>query len=171
MSSIPNAESFLAMIETNKGIIYKVANSYCRNEENKKDLIQEIILQLWLSWDKYDTAFKISTWMYRIALNVSISFYRKEHRRNQITHPLPDNILLLQENQQQGHLSYDVEMLHRSIRELREMDRALIILHLEGNSHQEISDILGLTTTNVSTKILRIKQELKQKLSHLQSKK
>jgi RNA polymerase sigma factor (sigma-70 family) len=166
MSSTPKAESFLSMIDANKGIIYKVANSYCKNEENKKDLIQEIILQLWLSWYKYDSTFKISTWMYRIALNVSISFYRKEHRRNEISHPLPDDILFLQENQNPGSLDTDVEALHRCIRELREIDRAIIILYLEGNSQQEIADILGLTTTNVSTKVLRIKQQLKQKISH-----
>ncbi|MEO5581255.1 MAG: sigma factor [Saprospiraceae bacterium] len=88
MSTTPKAESFLSMIESNKGIIYKVANSYCSNDENKKDLIQEIIIQLWLSWDKSDSTFKVSTWMYRIALNVSISFFRKEHRRNEISHPL-----------------------------------------------------------------------------------
>ena len=73
-----DSPSFLKVIDANKGIIYKVANSYCRDEENHKDLIQEIILQLWLSFPKYDPSFKLSTWMYRIALNVSISFYRKE---------------------------------------------------------------------------------------------
>jgi RNA polymerase sigma factor (sigma-70 family) len=77
-----DAQTFLSVIESNKGIIYKVANSYCWDEENRKDLIQEIIVQLWLAFDKYDKNYKLSTWMYRIALNVSISFYRKQETRN-----------------------------------------------------------------------------------------
>ena len=92
-----DAQTFLAIIEANKGIVYKIANSYCRNEENRKDLIQEIILQLWLSFPKYDEQYKLTTWMYRIALNVSISFYRKENRRDEIRQPLPDDLLLLHE--------------------------------------------------------------------------
>ena len=80
MDKADKTEQFISLIESNKGIIYKVANSYCSDTENRKDLIQEIIIQLWLSLEKYDSRFRISTWMYRIALNVSISFYRKENR-------------------------------------------------------------------------------------------
>ena len=134
MSLKRDAQNFLAVIDSNKGIIYKVANSYCKDEENRKDLIQEIIVQLWLSFDKYDETYKLTTWIYRIALNVSISFYRKEHRRNEINQPLPDGIL-----------------------------------YLEGNNQQEIAEILGLTMTNISTKVSRIKQQLKQKFSTLKS--
>jgi len=159
-----DAQTFLSVIESNKGIIYKVANSYCRDEENRKDLIQEIIVQLWLSFDRYDETYKLSTWMYRIALNVSISFYRKENRRGEINHPLPDAIIYLQDDP--GEPDNDVERLHRFIKELKEIDRAVIILYLEENSQQEIADILGLTITNVSTKVSRIKQQLKQKFSN-----
>lgn len=157
-----DAQTFLTVIESNKGIIYKVANSYCRDEENKKDLIQEIILQLWLSFGKYDEGYKLSTWMYRIALNVSISFYRKENRRNEINQPLPEDILHLNEDHHALSKNDDLDHLQRFIKELKEIDRAVIILYLEGNSQQETGQILGLTATNVSTRVSRIKQQLQQ---------
>lgn len=160
-----NTETFLALIEANKGIIYKVANSYCKDEENRKDLIQEVILQLWLSFHKYDEQYKVSTWMYRIALNVAISSYRKEHRRNDINHVLPESILYMREDHATETKNADLDRLHRFIKELREIDRAIIILYLEENSQQEIGEILGLTATNVSTKVARIKEQLKQKFS------
>lgn len=162
-----DTETFLAVIEANKGIIYKVANSYCKDEENRKDLIQEVILQLWLSFHKYDEQYKLSTWMYRIALNVAISFYRKESRRNDINHPLPETILHLNEEAAAGAGNADLDHLHRFIKELKEVDRAIIILYLEENSQQEIGDILGLTVTNVATKVSRIKEQLKQKFASI----
>lgn len=158
--------SFLAVIEANKGIIYKVANSYCRNADNRKDLIQEIMVQLWLSFNKYDEQYSITTWMYRIALNVSISFYRKENLRDSINHPLPEEILTLYEADA-GSQRAEVELLYRCIRELKEIDRAVILLYLEGNAQQEIAEILGLSLTNVSTKVSRIKQQLKTAFANL----
>lgn len=160
-----DTEAFLAVIASNKGIIYKVANAYCKNEESRKDLIQEIIIQLWLSFHKYDETYKLTTWMYRIALNVSISFYSRENRRHTINHPLPDDILYLEDGSVAAARDADLDHLHRFIRELREIDRAIIILYLEGNSQQGIGKILGLTPTNVSTKVGRIKQQLQQKFS------
>lgn len=160
-----DAQTFLQVIEEHKAIIYKVANSYCRNGDSREDLVQEIILQLWLSFARYDGQFKLSTWMYRIALNVSISFYRKEYRRNSINQPLPGEILHLQEDS--SPLREEVAKLYRFIRELKEMDRAVMLLYLEGNSQQEIADVLGLTVTNISTKVFRIRQQLKKEFSNL----
>src|SRR5437870_5897215 len=76
-------DHFSALIEEHKGIIYKIANSYCRNAEDRKDLIQEIIVHLWKAHGRYDDHFKLSTWIYRIALNVAISAYRREKRRSE----------------------------------------------------------------------------------------
>ncbi|MDZ4709031.1 MAG: sigma-70 family RNA polymerase sigma factor [Saprospiraceae bacterium] len=160
-----HADDFLRVIESHKGIIYKVANSYCRDDENRKDLIQEIILQLWLSFNKYNDQFKLTTWIYRIALNVSISFFRKEHRRTPISQPLPDGVLNLNENPAPEQNIAEIEKLYFFIRELKEIDRAIIILYLEENSHQEMAEILGLTQTNIATRISRIKQQLKLKFS------
>jgi RNA polymerase sigma factor (sigma-70 family) len=151
---------FVKTIEANKGIIYKIARSYCKDPNDKQDLIQEMLFQLWKSFDKFDSSYKFSTWMYRIALNVSISFYRKESRRQQINQPLSESVLNLKED----NTSKDLDTkLNQFIQELKELDRAIIILYLEGNSQQDIGEILGLTATNVSTKVSRIKELLKQK--------
>lgn len=160
--------TFLTYIDSNKGIIYKIANSYCKNEESKKDLIQEIILQLWLSFPRYDDTFKWTTWMYKIALNVAISFYSKESRRHVINQPLPESILFFNDDTGGAERHTELQYLQQFIRELREIDRAVILLYLEGNSQQEIGQILGMSATNVSTKVGRIKQQLQQKFLNLQ---
>ena len=156
---------FLSVIQTNKGIIYKVANSYCKDADDRKDLIQEIIIQLWLSFHKYDEKFALTTWIYRIALNVSISFYRKENRRNEINQPLPEGIIYLREEDSGKDTNEDVDQLNLFIKELKEIDRAVIILYLDGKSHQETADLLGLSAKNVSVKVTRIKEQLRQKFS------
>jgi RNA polymerase sigma factor (sigma-70 family) len=156
-------EKFLTVIQANKGIIYKVANAYCRDEENRKDLIQEIILQLWLSFEKYDPQYKLSTWIYRIALNVSISFYRKENRRKDIHQPLPDSIIYLSDDPFPSEMDNNIALLQAFIKELKDIERAIILLYLEGNSQQEIAEILGISVTNTATRISRIKQQLKLK--------
>lgn len=169
MSLPRDAKSFLAIVEAHKGIIYKVANAYCRQADSRPDLIQEIMVQLWLGFPRYDEQFRITTWLYRIALNVSISYYRKENRRGSLNHPLPDELLHLPAGASTGDLDESVQALYRFIRALREIDRAVMLLYLEGNSQQEIGDILGLTATHVSTKVGRIKQQLKKAFDNLQT--
>lgn len=161
--------SFLNVIEANKGIIYKVANAYCRDRENRKDLIQEITVQLWLAFSKYDEQFMLTTWIYRIALNVSISFYRKETSRDKHNQPLTPEILSLITDDGPLDTDSELSLLYRFIRELKEFDRALILLYLEERSQQEIADILGITPSNVSTKVVRIKEQLRQKFATLKS--
>lgn len=160
---------FVKTIENNKGIIYKIAGSYCKDPDDKKDLIQEILLQLWKSFDKFDDSYKFSTWMYRIALNVAISFYRKENRRKDINQPLSKNILYLKDDNSGAIRNAHLDLLQQFVKELKEMDRAIIILYLEAKNQNEIADILGLTVTNVSTKVSRIKLQLKQKFSNLKN--
>lgn len=154
---------FLSVIEQHKGIIYKIANSYCRNTEDRKDLIQEIIYQLWRSFGRYNDQYKYSTWLYRIALNVAISFYRKDSKRTGRASELtPDIIVIAEEKEDTGP---QLHLLQRFISELPELDRAIMILHLEEKNYKEIADILGLTETNIATKINRIKTKLKGKFS------
>lgn len=169
MSSLASRETFLSLIEKNKGIIYKVSNSYCRDVEDRKDLVQEIIIQLWKSFSKYDDRYKLSTWMYRIALNTSISFYRKEHRRKESSLPLTDNMLNVAEGNDQGELEGNIKILHRCIDQLDALNRAIMILYLDDHSYKEIAEIVGITETNVATKINRIKQKLKHHFSTVQS--
>ncbi len=133
------------------------------NDGKQQDLIQEIIYHLWRSLGKYNPTYRQSTWVYRIALNVSISFYRKEKRRNASTTPLSDAILeVASESESESEdLQEDIRLLHQFINQLPALHRALMILYLDQKSYQEIADILGITETNVATKISRIKQKLK----------
>ena len=159
--------AFLEVIAANKGLIYKVANSYCKSAEDRKDLIQEIIIQLWQSFEKYNPEYQLSTWMYRIALNVSISFYRKSKNRERISNTISEDIISSIEDETTEETNEDIKLLNQFISELKELDKALMILYLEGKSQKEISEILGISTSNVSTKVLRVKQQLKKRFSKI----
>lgn len=165
MKTEQKSDKFLAVVNTNKGLIYKIANSYCIDTESRKDLVQEIIVQLWRSFDRYDVQYKQSTWIYRISLNVAISFYRKETRRKEITNPLSDSILSFADAGAALETETDLGLLQQFISELKELDKALMLLYLDEKSYKEISEIIGITETNVATKIGRIKILLKQKFS------
>ncbi len=169
MTMNDNYELFLSVIETNKGIIYKVANSFCRDVEDRKDLAQEIIFKLWKSFETYNEQFKHSTWIYRISLNVAISFYRKEKSRSKINAPLSESIFNIADFPDNKTAEQSSFFLTQFILELKELDRALMILYLEEKSHKEIAEIIGITETNVATKIGRIKTILKQKFSQIET--
>ena len=165
MNSADKSDIFLSVIGSNKGILYKVANSYCKDSEDRKDLVQEIIVQLWKSFDNYTNEYKYSTWIYRIALNVAISFYRKENRRKQVSNPLSDGIINFVDTNVTYEIEENIGFLQQLISELKELDKALTLLYLEEKSHKEIAEIIGISETNVATKIGRIKTLLKQKFS------
>ena len=158
-------DQFSTLIEEHKGIIYKIANSYCRNAEDRKDIIQEIIVHLWKSHGRYDDRFKLSTWIYRIALNVAISAYRREKKRSERVTPLEEIIIEPAAEPMQGETDPKIVTLHRLIDQLDELNRALMILYLDDNSYRDIAGILGLTETNVATKISRLKLKIKEQFT------
>ncbi|MGF1924799.1 MAG: RNA polymerase sigma factor [Bacteroidia bacterium] len=155
---------FLTIIEANKRIIFKICNAYCRNATDREDLAQEIIFQLWKSWPSFNSDYKLSTWMYRIALNVAISFYRKEKKTTD-TVLMGDQLIEIADETVEDGLETNLNALQQFINELKELDRALMILYLEEKSHKEMAEIIGISTTNVATKIGRIKEQLKQKFT------
>ncbi|MBK9401947.1 MAG: sigma-70 family RNA polymerase sigma factor [Bacteroidetes bacterium] len=165
MDKTRKADIFISVIKSHRGIIYKVSNSYCKNVEDRKDLVQEIIIQLWKSFDNYDENFKYSTWMYRIALNVAISFYRKENSRQKISYSLTDDIVNFPEYELAPDRETELGILQKLISQLKDLDKALMLLYLEEKGHQEIAHIIGLSETNVATKISRIKKILKHKFT------
>ncbi len=167
MYSPTDKEKFISLLEGNKALLYKVANSYCRNAEDRKDLVQEIILQLWRSFEKYDDQYKLSTWMYRIALNVAISFYRKQRIRREADAPITESMVFIADEPAGEELESNLNLLRQFIDELKELDKALMILYLEESSYKEIAEILGITETNVASKINRIKEKLKQKFKNI----
>lgn len=157
----PAQERFQALIEEHKKILYKVCRSYCKNPGDRDDLAQEIIVQLWRSFAGFDERVRFSTWMYRIALNVAISFYRRESVRTR--HVVPGSEHLLEASGGTENRSEEVGLLYQWIEELDPLNKALVILYLDGNSYQETAAILGISETNVATKISRLKETLRQK--------
>jgi RNA polymerase sigma factor (sigma-70 family) len=156
-------EQFQTLVEEHKKILYKVCNSYCRNRDDRDDLAQEIIIQLWRSFGTFDERYVFSTWMYRIALNVAISFYRRESTRTR--HVISDEEHLLEAIDDTDSQPEDIRLLYRFIEGLDPLNKALILLYLDGNSYQEIADVLGISETNVATKISRLKKTMKQEFS------
>ncbi len=156
--------AFLQLIEQNRGIIFKICNSYCASKNDREDLAQEIIYQLWKSGNNFDGNYKFTTWMYRIALNVAISFYRKT-AKNSATVSLSEGDIDIEDKTGEGYETEEnFRLLQQAVNELKELDRALMILYLEAKSYREIAEVTGLTETNVATRINRIKDKLKQKL-------
>ena len=169
MSPIHTQEQFLQLIEQNKGIIYKVSRAYGKNDEDREDLFQEIVIQLWNAYDRYNDQYKLSTWMYRVALNVAISFYRKQRRRIEYELPLTESATNIADESGNPELQNNLRLLQQFINELNELDKALMILYLESKSYKEMAEILGITETNVATKISRVKVQLKQKFLTIES--
>ena len=155
-----DSSAFLQLIQDNKGILYKISSSYCRNAGDREDLMQEMIYQLLRSAPRFDKNQKFSTWMYRIALNVAISFYRKAKG---VTLTLDGEAEFVDDGGNEV-LEERIETLQRFIRGLNELDKALMILYLEERPYREIAEILGISETNVATKLSRIKGRLKQEI-------
>jgi RNA polymerase sigma factor (sigma-70 family) len=159
-------DKFILVIKDNQNLIFKICYSYCSNSENRKDLQQEILLQLWNSFSKFDGRVKISTWIYRIALNTAISYYRNDckHKDKKVT--IDASIISLSNFESKSEQDENIVMLYQFIERLDEMDKALILLYLDDNKYMDIADILGISETNVATKISRIKKNLKEQFSN-----
>lgn len=153
--------AFLRHLERHKGILYKVANAYCARRDDRGDLIQDIALELWRAWPRYDGRAAFSTWMYKIAVNVAISSFRGESRRVRDALPIDEfGLDLAAADRELDAQGDDLHALHQLIARLDEVSRALILLYLEGYEQHEIAELLGLTATNVATRIHRIKLRL-----------
>lgn len=165
MGSIPVNENFLRLIQQNSGIIYKICHAYCPAKADHEDLAQEIIYQLWKAGKSYDDNYKFTTWMYRVALNTAISYYRVSNK-NVATVAIDDTDIAAENTNNDGAASPEnIRLLQLYISQLKELDKALMILYLEAKSYKEIADITGISETNVATKISRIKDKLKQKFN------
>ena len=169
MNTTDKTAKFLQVLQAHKGIVYKVANAYCQDAGARQDLVQEISIQLWKSFDRYSAEFQYSTWIYRIALNTAISFYRKEKKQQQAVSPLHDGILQLPEAPDTGDMAAALQLLQQFIQELKALDKALMLLYLEEKSYKDIAAILGISVTNVATKISRIKILLQQKFINIKN--
>ena len=154
-------ERFIQILNENKWVLYKVINTYCKDSEDRKDLEQEILIQLWKSFESYNNQYKISTWVYKIAMNVSISFYRSNINRKSKTSPINESIFHIA-NQIDNSLDEERKFLYDFIDRLDEFNKEILILYLDNHSYKEISEIVGITESNVGTKINRIKNKLQE---------
>ncbi len=153
-------ERFEALLQQHRGIVFKVASIYCRDAEEQRDLAQEIRAQAWRAYPRYDPSRSFSTWMYRIALNVAISYRRSAEYRTRHVSSLDSEVL--ESIPDPRHEPDDrVRELYRVIGQLDDLNRALVLLYLEGRNYQEIAEVLGISETNVSTKLNRLKQRLR----------
>lgn len=146
---------FLEQINLHKGILIKVSNLYTDHTEDRKDLCQEIIYQCWKSIANFKGDAKFSTWLYRISLNVSLTFLGKQKRAAKLNN-LPAEAVYFE----QPVLSDRAELLYCAIRQLNDVDRGIIMLHLDGYDNAAISEITGASKNNTGVRLHRIKQQL-----------
>jgi RNA polymerase sigma factor (sigma-70 family) len=151
-------KEFIEQLNTHQNIIHKICNVYMSDEAAREDLFQEITLQAWKGYQAFKNESKFSTWLYRVALNTAISFYRKEKNKLNIFSP--------EEIQEKIEIADDTEAqsaaMHKAIAGLSKIDKALVMLYLEDYPYQEIAEMLGITANNVAVKMNRIKIKLKE---------
>jgi len=155
---------FIEIIEDHKKLIYKVSHMYCDKADDIKDLFQDIISNLWIAYPSFQNKSKISTWIYRVSLNTAITWFRdytKHSKRIEYTNWIPDMT-----NEADHTIDELYNQLYNAIESLGNVDKAIIMLFLDDTSYEEIAEIVGLTKTNVATKISRIKLKLKNCLSN-----
>lgn len=158
-----DADGFAAVLQRHRGIVYKVAGLYVRGADDREDLAQEIAAALWRAWPRYDPARSVSTWMYRVALNVGISHLRGDVRRRR-------HLVALDDDPAHADAAADVDnherdqhlrLLYGFIATLDPLNRALLLLYLEERSARDIGEVLGLSESSVTTRVGRLKQRLR----------
>ena len=147
----------MSVIREYERVIYKVCYLYTTPNATLSDLYQEVVLNIWKAFPKFRKECKVSTWIYRIALNTCISFIRKEKHIPEIVTRTQEADRSEEDDQTQAML----RQLYRMINRLGQLEKSIILLYLEEKSYEEISEITGLTVTNVATKLNRIKDKLK----------
>jgi RNA polymerase sigma factor (sigma-70 family) len=160
---VDKKELFITAIKDNEGIIYKIASIYTNDIHDKNDLVQEIIYQLWKSFNSFDQRSGLSTWMYRVAMNVAI-YHIKTAKKKVITVPLDVELLDLHEADT-GEFEEKLQVFRKHVNNLNLLDKGIVMLYLENKSYEEIARIVGISESNVGTKISRIKEKLKKQIT------
>ncbi|MFC4872404.1 RNA polymerase sigma factor [Negadavirga shengliensis] len=154
-------KTFISLVNKNLGIAHKVSQIYFNDQDSRLDAIQEMMYQLWKSYPSFDQRSRFSTWMYSVCLNTALTYLKKNKGNknetlNESHHHIPNEHTADQEEQS--------AQLRRAISLLSSLNKAIILLYLEGHSYDEISEITGLTKSNVSVRLVRIKKELEKRL-------
>lgn len=149
-------QEFISFINENRNIIYKICFLYSNKLQSHDDLFQEVVINLWNAWPKFRGECKVQTWVYRIALNTCVSFLRKSKARPDSI-PLTRSIEAIAPEEDMAK----VHELYRLIGNLGKLEKAIVLLYIEERSHDEISNIIGISRSNVAVKLFRIKEKLK----------
>ncbi|MDG1054694.1 MAG: sigma-70 family RNA polymerase sigma factor [Flavobacteriaceae bacterium] len=159
--TVPKHESeFIALLEEHQNIVHRICRIYTQSEAEHKDLFQEISIQLWRSFDRFEGKSKFSTWMYRVGLNTAITLYRKNKKRID-TYEINEEINGIELDDYDPVIDEQLNWLYEEIEKFSEIDKALVLLYLENKRYNEIAETLGISTVNARVKMNRIKQRLK----------
>ncbi|XWN37878.1 MAG: sigma-70 family RNA polymerase sigma factor [Balneola sp.] len=164
MQKSVSEQEFVRKVTESQGIVHKVCGMYCNNEEDKKDLFQEILIQLWKSYPGFRGDSKFSSWMYRVGLNVAISNLRKSKTKKEDS-TLPDSFDSISRESDEQSLSLEKGLLRNAIQQLNEIEKGIMVLYLEEKPNEEIADIMGITQNHVRVKMTRIRNKLKETLN------
>ncbi|MBW3470252.1 sigma-70 family RNA polymerase sigma factor [Arthrospiribacter ruber] len=154
-------KAFINLINQNLGIAYKVSQFYFDDAENRQDAIQEMMYQLWKSYPSFDGRSKFSTWMYKVCLNTALT-YLKSNKRNK-NEPLQENHYHLP-SEPENNKEEELRLLELAIGQLSSLNKAIVLLYLDGFEYSEISEVTGLSKSNVSVRLVRIRRELELKI-------
>lgn len=152
-------DEFIQLIQENQGLIYKIATIYTRDRVEQEDLCQEIVYQTWKSFDQFRKASKPSTWLYRVGMNTAITHLNRS--KKQVTAVPLDGLELNLMVEVDSQKEEQIKLMYSEIRKLGLLDRGIVFLYLEGKYHEEIAEIVGISVSNVGTRISRIKEKLR----------
>ncbi len=151
---------FVTNLERHQNIVHKICRMYTNDKHSHNDLFQEITIQLWKAYPKFRGDAKFSTWMYRVALNTAITLYRKS-KRDIKTQDYDEVSFKIKAKEYDDETEQQLNLMYKAVKELNDIDKALVFLYLEDQSYREISETLGITEVNARVKMNRIKKALK----------
>lgn len=160
MKSSSLEQEFVSKLNTSQGIVHKVCSMYCDNEEDRKDLFQEILIHLWKSYPSFKGDSQFSTWMYRVSLNIALQDLRKV-KKNKEDSVLPSSFDSVESDSIDESPTIEQKLLWQAISKLNDIEKAIMMLYLEDKLNEEIAEILGITQNYVRVKMTRIRQKLK----------
>jgi len=153
-------QKFIDQVMGAQGIIHKVCGMYCDDEEDRKDLFQEILINLWKSYPSFRGDSKFTTWMYRVSLNVAIQRLKKTNKKVEDT-PRPFDFDEIAHPQKESLPEKELQMMHAAINQLSDVEKAVVMLYLDEKGNEEIAEIMGISQNYVRVKMTRIREKLK----------
>lgn len=151
---------FVSELENNQNIVHKVCSLYTNDRDSHKDLFQEITIQLWKAYPKFRGESKFSTWMYRVALNTAITVYRKS-KKSIKTQDYESVIFKIKADEYDETQEQQLKLMYNAVKELGDIDKALVFLYLEDKNYTEIAETLGISEVNARVKMNRVKNKLR----------